>query len=302
MEIEQLLKIISQILGIPVAQAKELIEAEDGEKAVADLSKENLKKKFDAGHKKGMGQSAETLAKAISDELEIDVNGSTPADIASSLKTAFETRSAEGISEETVKGTEAYKALQADLTRAQQEQNKLVEKKVKEALKEKEADYQKNLKAAKREALNTELTARAEKWLTDNNAILHKDPEKRRLQIKELVDKLGSFEIERDGETFLISKDGQPLTDQSGHNAGLDQVFKDYDHLFHFQEVQQRQSSGLPAGGIQSGGQSKFTHFKGKVPENQDEMNKINLEYAEKKISREAYQEVKAAFAEQPTK
>ena len=296
----ELLKIISKLLNISEARAQEFIDQDD-EDAVTRLNAENLKKKFDEGHKKAIGQGLKDLVKTFSTEFDFDVTGSTPEEIIASVKAGFENRDPSDITEEVIKGSDAYKELQSELTRTQQNQNKLVEKKVKEVVKEKEVEFNKNLSKAKREALNSELYIKAEKWLTDKKAVLSTDPVKRQKQIKELADKLGSFEIEKDGDGYLISKDGTPET-RDGHNASLEHVFNDYDYLYTFQEVQSRESTGLPAGGVQGGGQTNLKHFKGEIPKDEAGLNKVRMDYAEKKISKEAYQEVTGAYADQNAK
>lgn len=304
MEQEKLLKIIARLLNIKeVDKVKAMIEAEDGEDAVTTLSGAILKAKFEEGLKKGIGKSLKDLVSTFANEFDFDVTGSTIEEITASVKSGFENRDGSDISEDQVKASDTYKKLQSELTRAEQNQNKIVEKKVKEALTVKENEFKEGIKKAKRQAIDSELEVEAEKWLVDNKALLSEDKVKRRKQIKELAAKLANDEIEKDeDDNFLISKDGAPITNKLGHNATLADRFSEYDYMFHFQEVQQRQSSGLPPGGVQGGGNAQFKHFKGEVPKDDVGMNKIRMEYNENKISRDEYKEVEIAYNAAQTK
>ena len=299
----EIFKVVAKILNIPEAKAKEFIDAED-EDAIIDLNKTNLQKKFDDGHKKASKLATKAVVDAFKSEFDFDISGESAEDIVSSIKIGLEGRSADDISEETIKGSEAYKKLQSEVSRAQQDQNKIVEKEVNKRLKEKETEFNTKLKQTKREALNTKLERAAEEWLTDNKAIMPTDPVKRKKLIKEIANKLANDEIEEDEEgNFLITNaDGTPLLNKDGFNATLADRFSEYDYLVRFQDVQHRESTGLPAGGGNQGGAATFKHFKGEVPKSESEMSKYHLEYSEGTLSKDAYHEVKAAYAEQTKK
>lgn len=295
---------LKAFLGISEEKAQEILDSEDAEQQIKSLNADNLKKKFDEGHKKASKLTSKQLVDALKAEFDIDLSGETAQELAQSLKEQISDREAEDVSEETIKAHPAYKALQSDLTRKDQDFNKAVEKKVKEQVKEKEAQYQKDLKAAKRQGLMTEAEVEAERWLTENNAVLSTDPEKRKKQIKELARKLDSYDLEKDEDgSFLISKDGTPLTNKEGHNAALPDIFGEYDYLFNFQTTQQRQSTQLDPKNPGGNGQQKvFQHYKGEVPKTEQEYKALEIKAVNREISREAFKEVEAAWAEQNAK
>lgn len=298
----ELLKIIAKLLNISESKAQEFIDKED-EDGLIELNKANLDKRFDDGHKKASKLSTKKLVDALKAELDVDVKGETPEEIAESFKEAIENRSADEISEEQIKASDTYKDLLTQYNKKDGEINKQVDKKVKEALKEKEKEYEVNLKKARRQAIDSDIELEAERWLTENKAILSTDPAKRKKQIKELAAKLAADEVEKDSDgSYLISKaDGTPYTNKDGHNASLADRFSEFDYMFNFQEVQQRSSSGLPQGGPGKPGNFEFKHFKGDVPKDEQELNNLRIKRVNREISPEAFQEAEAAYkASQP--
>lgn len=293
----ELLKIIAKLLNISEDKAKEFVDKED-EDGLIDLNKANLDKRFDDGHKKASKLSTKKLVDALKSELDVEIKGESPEEIAESFKEAIENRSADDISEEQIKASDTYKDLLTQFNKKEGEINKIVDKKVKEAVKEKEKEFADGLKRAKRQAIDSELELEAEKWLVENNAILSTDPAKRKKQIKELAVKLASDEVEKDSDgSYLISKaDGTPYTNKDGHNATLADRFSEFDYLFNFQEVQQRQSSGLPPAGPGRSGGVEFKHFKGDVPKDEAGLNDLRIKRVNREISAEAYQEAETAY------
>lgn len=293
---EDAVALLAKILNVSGDKVKEYAEAEDGEKQLVELNANNLKKKQDEGHKKGLGMTSKAYKTALKSTFDIDVTGETAEEMFESLKEQLLDRGAEDVSDDAVKAHPAYKALQTDLTRKEQEFNKNVEKRVKEQMKEKDAQYQKEIKAAKRMGIMTEAEREAERWLTENNAILSTDTEKRRKQIKELAKKLDSYEIEKDEDgTFLISQNDKAVTNNEGHNASLSDIFREYDYLYNFQQTQQRQSTQLNPNGS-GGGQKRFEHFKGEVPKNEAELTQLRYDRVNGKLTKEAFKEAEAAY------
>lgn len=298
MELQDLINALARVLNVKPSQVQQWMDEENGEDAIAQHNSENLKKKFDEGHKKAAKIARKEIADALSSAFDVDITGTTAEEIASALKSGI-TPDVD-LSEDAIKKTETYKNLVAENTRLQQDQNKEVEKRVKESLKEKEAEYKKGLREASRKAINSELELAAERWLTDNNAVLNEDPEKKRKQIRELVNKLRDVEIEKDDDGgYLISKEGKPLTNKDGHNATIQDQFREFDYLFRFQEVKERKSTGLdPKNPGGNPGNQAFQHFKGEVPKDEAGMNAIRMDYVNKKIDNAAYKEVEKAYNE----
>jgi hypothetical protein len=295
MEKEELLKVISRLLNVSVEKAKEIADGEDGEGKLIDLNKEIHKKKFDDGHKKATARGLKDFTDAIGSELDITVSGSTPEEILSSIKEGLSANGS-AVTDDQIKGSDLFKELQSQLTKATQDQNKIVEKRVKEETRKQKETFESELKSAKRGALNSELYSKAEQWLTEKGAILHEDSAKRQKQIKELVNKLSDLDIDKDDDGFIFTKDGQAKTNKDGHNAKIDDVFGEYDYLFNFKTGQQRQSPGLDPNGHQQPGNNNFKHFKGDVPKTKEEMDKIHTDFIYGNIDKEAYQEVNTAY------
>lgn len=297
MTIEQLLKLLAKVLNTSEAKIKEYLEGDEGEDAVIQIGADALKKRFDEGHKKALGKGVKELVEALKAEFDFDVTGTTPDEITASIKAGFETIKGSDISEETIKASDTYKELQTQLARKDQETNKLVEKRAKELVKDKEVEWKAEIKKAKRQVVETDLYVLAENWLKKKNAILHEDADKRRKQIQLLAKQLESHDLEKDSDgKYLISKDGSPILNKSGHNATLDDVFEEHDHLYVYQDVKQRRSSGLDPNGKTGGSGSDFKHFKGEVPKSKEEMDKIYLDFSYGKIEKDAFQEVKTAY------
>lgn len=296
MELQDLINALARVLNVKPDQVQQWMDGENGEDAMVQHNSDNLKKKFDEGHKKAAKIARKEIADALSSAFDVDITGTTAEEIASALKSGITPET--DLSEDAIKKTDTYKQLVAENTRLQQDQNKEVEKRVKESLKEKEAEYKKGLREASRKAINSELELAAERWLTDNNAILNDDPDKKRKQIRELVNKLSDVEIEKDDDGgYLISKDGKPLTNKDGHNASIQDQFQEYDYLFRFQDVQERKSSGLdPKNPGGKTGNPTFQHYKGEVPKDTKGMDELRMKYVSKQLSREAFKEAEAAF------
>ena len=307
MELKDFVKATARILGISESKVQAYADkaGEDVDTDIEELveaSRTNLTKKFDEGHKKATALTTKTVAEAISTALDLEITAKTPEELAAALKTELESKGGDGLTEDAVKNSEAYKTLQADLLRSQQDGNKEVEKRVKAALKEKEAEFKKEIRTAKRSAIDTKLEKQAEEYLTEKGAILNADPAKRKLQIKEFVKKLNDYDVEgdEDGE-FVFSKDNKPKTNADGHNAKLTDLFEENDWMFSYQDVQNRQSTGLPPNQQRppAGG---FKHYKGEVPKSEAEMDTLRMKFAGKEIGRDAYLEVKEAYEAATTK
>lgn len=292
---EEAVSLLASILNVSSEKIKEYAEGEEAEKQLKELNANNLKKRFDEGHKKASKLTSKTYTDALKAEFDVDITGETPEDIARNFKEAISDRDADDISEETIKSHPAYKALQSEKTRVEQDKLKEVEKEVKKRVKETEEKFKSDLKAAKKLGIMSEAELEAERWLTESGAILHADPEKRKKQIKELAKKLESYDLEKDEDGgFLISKDGTPLT-KDGHNAKLTDVFREYDYLYSFQEVKQRESTKLDPKNP-GGGNKQFEHFKGVVPKDDKEMSDLRIKRVNREISPEAFKEVEAAY------
>lgn len=301
---EQAAAILAAILNVPVSKVKEYAEAEDAEQQIKDLNAANLKKKFDEGHKKASKLTSKSLIEAIKAELDIDVSGETPQELAAALKETLSDRDASDISEEAIKASAPYKDLQAKVTRSEQDVNKIVEKKVNERVKEEKDKFDKELKQAKKSSQLSKVETEFVKWAEKEGVILNSDPEKRDKQIRKYVkDLTDSLDLDEDEDGRpLLSKDGTPLTNKDGHNASFSDVFRDNDYLFVFKTVQDRQSSNLNPnanGGNQS---KKFEHYKGEVPKDEKGLQDLRIKAVNREISREALKEVEAAYAEQQPK
>lgn len=300
MKLEDAIKLIAKLLNITEAKVQSYIDSENVEESVEallELNRNNLKGKLDEGHKKGLKQATKKLVDTLKSEFDLDISGDTPEAIAESLKGSLESRSADDISEETIKVSQAYKDLQAQLTRETQDRNKLVEKEVSKQIKEKKKEFDEGLKKAKRGSIDSRIEAAAKDWLIEQKAILPSDPAEQKLFIKDFAKKLASDDIEEDEDgNFLISQNGSPVINKEGHNATLSDRFSNYKYLFARQSVQQRESSQLDPNGGGGSGQSEFKHFKGVVPTNAAEMSKIQMDFSNNVISPEAYKEAKAAY------
>lgn len=280
------------------AKAQEILDSEDAEQQIKELNAGNLKRIREESHKKGQGIADKAFRSAIKSKFGVEIEAGLPADeIASQLKESVSGQEAEELSEETVKAHPAYKSLESERLRDKQLFNKEVEKKVNEKVKEERERFDSELKKTKKSSYMSELEIEATQWLTDEGAILHSDPEKRKKQIQKFVKEIAEAnDLDKDDEgKFLFSKDGNPLTNSHGHNASVHDLFRDNDYMFSYQKTQQRQSTQLDPNGS-GGGQARFQHFKGDVPKNEQEMKAIELKRVNREISVEAFKEVQAAY------
>lgn len=302
---DQAKSILAAVLGVKVEEITKIAETEEAEQQFKDMNKAKLDKLRDESHKRGAGMVKKAFKSAIKSNFDLDIDLDLEADdIATKLSEHISERGAENISEESIKASPVYKSLQSDLTRAQQDQNKIVEKKVKELVKEEKEKFDKELKQAKKSSQLSKVETEFVKWAEKEGVILNSDPEKRDKQIRKYVkDLTESLDLDEDEEGRpLLSKDGTPLTNKDGHNASFSDVFRDNDYLFVFKTVQERQSSNLNPNGGGNNQQKKFEHYRGEVPKTQAEFDALQLKYVNKEKdapSRDAFKEVQAAFAEQ---
>lgn len=287
LERQQLLGLLAALLTVPVEKVTEYADSEedDNETALTDLHKAVLKKKFEDGHKKALKLATTNTVKELKNAFGVDIEGDSLEEIATSLKEHLDTEGAGDLSEDAVKQHPTFKAVQAELIKVQKDQKTIIEKEVKKLSKEKDTEYEAKLKQADRKTLDIELELEAEQWLVKEGAILSEDPKKRKKQVKELVAKLAADELEKDEDGSIALSDGTTLEDR----------FKEYDYLFAFTEVQQRKSTQLPANGGKKTTQT-FQHFKGELPKNKEEMDQVMIDFANKKIKKEEYHEVKKAY------
>jgi hypothetical protein len=302
MELNEVAKnLLAAILNVSPDKVAEMAESEEAEQQFKELNATNLKKRFDDGHKKGVKFSSKEYIAALKSSLDVDVSGESPEDIANSIKEALSDRDADDISEEAVKAHPLFKAESEKSLKLEQSFNKEVEKKAKVLVKEKETEFERKLKEAKRSGFLTEAEMAAEKWLTENNAILSPDPEKRKKQIKELAKKLDAYDLDKDEDgQFLISQGATPVLNKEGHNASLSDVFQEYDYLYNFQTVQQRQSTGINPN-APSSGNNGFKHYKGEVPKDEAGMNELRTKKLYGELTADAYKEVEAAYVASKT-
>lgn len=298
MEKEQLIQLFAATLNIKPEKFEEIVEAEDAETQIKELSKTALKKKFDEGHGKGLSKGTKELVDAIKSELGVDFSGTTGQEMAESLKGAVSEIEGAELTEEAIKNSDVYKAAVAERVKLEQNFNKAVEKKANEKVAAEKEALQKELKAAKKGSIKAKLEVVAEKWLEEEGALLSDDPARRKRQIKEFVNKLDAYDIDEDADgDYLFTKDGNAVNNAQGHNAKVADIFRENDYLFNFNKTKPRTSTGLnPSGGGNPKG--KFEHFKGNMPTNEAEMDALRLDRVNGKISREAFKEVEAAYAE----
>ncbi len=291
-------KFLKAVLGLDSdAQAQEILDSDNAEQQIKELNAANLKRKLDEGDKKGRGMASKDFKKAMKNTYGVDVAGETPDEMLESLKESVTGEQADEVSEDTIKAHPAYKALLDEKVKVEQRQNKEVEKRVKELVKEDRDKYEKELKKAKTEVYLTDLEIEAKEWLIEQGAILHADPEKQKKQIKKFVkDSVDGKDLDRDEDKkYLFSKDGNPLTNSHGHNATVQDLFRENDWMFSYQKTQQRQSSGLDPNGS-GGGQRKLEHYKGEVPKNEAEFNALRIKRVNREITPEAFKEAEAAY------
>jgi len=302
MEKEQLIQLFAATLNIKPEKFAEIEEAEDAEAQIKELSKAALTKKFNEGHGKGLSKGTKELVEAIKSELGVDFSGTTGQEMAESLKSAVAEIEGAELTEEAIKGSDVYKAAIAEKVKLEQNFNKAVEKEVKKQSAAEREALQKELKAAKKSSIKTELEVVAEKWLEDEGALLSDDPARRKRQIKEFVNKLDAYDIEKDEDgDYMFTKDGNAINNAEGHNAKVSDIFRENDYLFNFNKTKPRTSTGLnPSGSGTPKG--KFEHFKGTLPTNEAEMDALRMERVNGKISREAFKEAEAAYAETQAK
>lgn len=291
-------KFLKAVLGLESdAQAQEILDSENAEQQIKELNAANLKRKLDEGDKKGRGMASKDFKKAMKNTYGVDVAGETPDEMLESLKESVTGEQADEVSEDTVKAHPAYKALLDERLKAEQKFNKEVEKKVNEKVKEERERFDQELKKTKKSSYLTELEVQAKEWLVNEGAILHSDPEKQKKQIQKFVKEIAEAnDLDKDSEgKFLFSKDGNALTNSHGHNATVQDLFRENDYMFSYQKTQQRQSSGLDPNGS-GGGQRKFEHFKDEVPKNEAEFNALRIKRVNREITPEAFKEAEAAY------
>lgn len=295
---EEAVQLLAAILNVSASEIKEMAESEEGEKQFKDRNAANLKKKFDEGHKKASKLTSKSYSDALKQAFDVDISGETPEEIANSVKEAVSDRDADDVSEETIKAHPAYKALLDDRLKDQQKFNKEVEKKVKEQVREQKEHFEQELKKTKKSSYLSELEIEARQWLVDEGAILHSDPEKQKKQIQKFVKEIAEAnDLDKDEEgKFMFSKDGSPLTNSQGHNATVQDLFRDNDYMFSYQKTQQRQSTGLDPNKTGGNGNAKFQHYKGDIPKSDAELNALRFKAANKEISKEAFKEVEQAY------
>lgn len=301
MEKDKWLSTVSSVLGVPIDKLTELDELDDDAavRGVKDLGKTLITKTRDEGHGKGLKKGTEAIRKALKSEFSLDLtDDEVDADkIVAAVREKVEEEAGEGLTEEAVKQTPAYKELSSELVKAKQVSGKTIEKQVKERLAEEQKKFDAKLAELKKESMDPALFREAEKWLTKMKAVLPEDETKRDKVIKDLVNKAKANGLDKDGEDWLITKpDGSAFLNASGHNATLEDVFAEYDYLYTFQQTQQRGSTGIDP--KNPGGQAPptFEHFKGTLPKTEAEMKQLQFDRVNGKITREAYKEAEAAF------
>lgn len=299
LERAQLITLIAGILSVTEEEATAFADADGdtGATSFKDLSKKTLKEKLDEGHKKGMKKATETLVSKLKNTFDVDIDVENPDEIATALKEHLNSEGAAELTDETVKAHPAYKELQSELNKKEKDQNKLIEKKVKELVSEKENEFKAGLKKESRKSIDARLEIEAERWLTENKAVLSTDPAKKRKQIGEIVAKLRNddIEIDEDGDFVLSDAEGKPILNAKGKTATLHDRFGDFDYLYTFQTTQQRSSSNIDPKKT-GGGNPTFTHFKGDVPTTEAEMDVYRTKYFKKQMPKEEFKEVEAAY------
>lgn len=291
--------LVSKLLGIPKEDVAKIVPADDAPAQFIAMGKAAIKTARDEGHQKGYGKTAKELLAALKAEFDIDLTGTTPAEIAKSLKEAVSEQGSDELTEDAVKASEWYKELQADAARKEVRRAKEIEKGIKEGTKAAEENFKKELKAAKRSGYLTEIEIAAGEYLEKEGAILSDDPDKRKKQIKMfLKESLADLDVDKDDDgDFILTKDGLPAT-KDGKSITLDDAFAGADYIFNKKTVKQRESTGLdpnnPGGG--KGGSTEFKHFKGEVPKDENEMNQLRIKKINREISDEEYKEAEAAF------
>lgn len=290
-------ELVAELLGLPKEKVLEIVPADDAPTQFKALGTAAIKKARDEGHQKGTGQTSKTLLAAIKAEFDVELTGSTPAEIAKSLKEAVAEQGSEGMSEEAIKASDTYKELQAEAARKEAKKQKDIEKGIKEGIKQQEEVFKKELKAVKKSGYLTEIEIAAGEYAEKEGLVLSSDPDTRRRQIKALIKEgLSDFDVDKDEDgDFILTKDGQPAT-KDGRSMTIEDAFRSGDYLFNKQTVKQRESSALDPKNPGGGPKGEFKHFKGEVPKDEVEMNALRVKLNYREISREALEEAESAY------
>lgn len=285
------IRLLASVLGMTVEQIQPMIDAEN-EAEIKRLQKLAEKKLTDHGHQRGVRITAEAYRKAIASKLDLDIADDATADaVADAIAQQQADADPETLTETAVKAHPAYKALETELTNTKTLKETEINKRVKEKIRTKEEEWEKERKTISRSAIDKELRVKVAEYLTAKGAVLPENPELRDKRITAFIKtELGGLDIETGDDGYVFKKAGQILAGTDGLAKTLDNLLDDHTPtFFDFREVQPRNSSGLPPKGNQTQGDKKYT---GKLPDSIDDFNKLANDYSYGKIKDEEWKEI----------
>jgi hypothetical protein len=242
-------------------KALELIISKDKERI--DTIKNDQKKKFDDGYKKGQSESLSKLEKQLRDKysIEDDLQGEELVEAILAAKTV-ELQKQSGkkdYTEDEIKKLPVFIKLEKDLRKAVDDAKTEGESKLKQV----QDEYT-------QKELFGNIKGLALTHFRKKNPILSEDAAKAENQINfGLINHLQGYKYQKEGKDYIILKpDGNRLEDAHGHPMTLEQLVDSVATTnFDFKAADDRSSAGNGgAGGSQGGGGTAGKKYSGKAP------------------------------------
>jgi hypothetical protein len=281
---ELLLAVVAFVLGKKTDEVAELAKSDDGKKQLTELYKAKVKdiktESFDNGAKDREKKVKEEVENALKTTFGV-TSTKTGQELFEEIKS--ETAKPEKLSEDAVKASPLYIALEKKVETAKTDFEKELQAKVKE--------IETN---TKKEKTTEEFIADAFKEFEGLKPILSKDETRLANQRKIFADAVrNGYEFERlEDKTWLIKKDGKRLDDSAGNRVKFEDFIREKTlENFDIAEADERTSTGNDAG---SGGQGQTTKvYKGAAPKNEAEFMALQrdktIPAAERKEIADAY-------------
>lgn len=295
-EKELLLALVGKIFNLDATGASSLIYDEGGEKIknealtsltnaqselVSKLKNSTQKlndKDKDVIHKAAYKEGRQSLEKEIKEKYNLtsDAIGIGLVDeLATTLKADAGSKV---VTDDDVKKSKLYQELQTQVA--------VKDKELTTKLKE-ETDKIHNEYKAK--ATLSNVNQKAIDILNSRNPILSKDPNKAKNQMQLLLNEVGNYEYEVDGEKVIVKKDGKLLEDKLGHPVQFDSLITEIsDRYYDFAASEEREAAPNPnnvgQGAASNNGQKIKANVTLRKPTSYQDWAKQHAEIDENKL------------------
>jgi len=205
------------------------------EAKIAKLSEEK-----DNQYKRGLKEGATKLEKHIREKYDVDSEeqGTVLIDLLVDSKIAEVSKKSE-LSEEEIQKHPKFIELKSE-----------TDKKVKEALKAREVEFDKEKQEFLRKETLGRVKSKAEQMLSALNPILPEDPNKADSWKATYLREFEGFDYQQKDDDFVVLKDGKVYEDAHGNTVKLSELAKNTaDKYFEYKAAEDRNAPGNKAGG-----------------------------------------------------